>query len=342
MTRSRSISVAAEGKRRQVRAHARSRPAIGTTLAIVLISLLPSAASAAGPASFSVTPKAPLDSQAIKVAWRPSGPRGTATYRFEARTGGSASCESLRSVQISASWRPGTTVRATLRPTFDKKYWCPGPARVRVVRTKGRSTTVIESLTVVIADNAATESPGPFGTPAKVTLLEGSAMTVRVAGRPDRSSALSGELRGYLPGKFKPLTDLQLTLTRGSINATSLPADPACTSAGRQYPAQLGLATAPEPYTKSTLLSRQTMTLLDAGRASLGLTLDQDHVAALTGCKSAGGDAASYPLAFAGNVGPTGLVRLSISGGTDGLKLSDGATASVVFTLVLNIDLSGK
>lgn len=338
----RSISAVGGGKRPHFGATARWWPAIGTTLALALISLLPSPASAAAPASFSVTPKAPRDSQAIKVAWRPSGLRGKASYRFEARTGDGNTCESFRSVPVGAAWRRGATVRATLRPTADKRYWCPGPARVRVIRTKGRSTTVIELLTIVIGDDASTENPGPFGNPAKVTLLEGSTMTVRVAGRPDRSSALSGELRGHIPGRFKPRTDIQITLTRGSVSATSLPTDPACASAGRQYPTPLGLVTTPAPYSKSTLLFRQTMTVLASGRASLGLTLDQDHVAALTGCKSAGSDTKSYALGFAGDVGPTGLVRLTISGGTDGLKLSDGATASVVFTLVLNIDLSGK
>ena len=317
--------------------------AVAGLLALLLI---PSAAGAAQPAGFSVSPKKPLDSQVIKVVWRPSKQPPTGSYRLDLVTGDSNTCVSSRNVALTFRWRPGATIRATLRPTADKKYWCPGAARVRLFRRKGHNTTLYEAASIVIEDNSSTENPGPNGTPAKVTLLEGSSMTVKVAGRPDRTSGLTGELRGYIPGKFRPNTDIQITLTRGSISATSLPGDPACTPAGRQYPSAIGLYVTPVyPGTlkpTETLLSGQTMTLLASGSGSLVLTLDQDYVAALTGCKSAGGDAASFPVGFAGQVGPTGLVQFTITGGTDGLKLSDGATASVVFTLVLKIDLSGK
>jgi hypothetical protein len=299
-------------------------------LAAVLPASAP-AARAAAPLSFS--PARPLDSQALTVTWRADrAPRRGYAYRLEFVTGDQVECASNSGVDLKPTWKVGARIRVTLRPVTEK-VWCLTSTRLRLVATRGigpgLAERVVATVRVPVRDNAGTPIPERPGTDAKIRLLDGSALTVRVAGRPDRTTALTGTLNGRLPGRYRPNTDLLIDLSQGALSLTSLPADPLCTPAGAAYPA-----------TTAVSGLHSSMTLDKDAIAYLTLLLEGDPLG-LTGCQGQPG-AASLPVSVAGRIGPTGLVRLELRGTHAGITLSDGAQAELLLTLVVNVDLSGR
>ena len=154
-------------------------------------------------------------------------------------------------------------------------------------------------------------------------------MTVRVPGRPDRTGALTGQLKGFLPGKFRPNSDLVIGLTSGSLTlGSALPADPACTAVVRPYPAGLRIRSA------------SSINLLAEGVGYAMLVFVEDPLS-LTGCQGPA-PAAPRAIALVGKVGPTGLVSFTMTGSLGGVRLNEGVDATIDLTLVVKIDLSGR
>ena len=81
------------------------------------------------------------------------------------------------------------------------------------------------------------------------------------------------------------------------------------------------------------------MSLKASGDASLSLTLGVSPPA-LAGC--ANPPAGTTPLTLTGKAGPTGLVRLALSGSGGTVTVADGVTATVTANLFVRVDLSGR
>ena len=97
---------------------------------------------------------------------------------------------------------------------------------------------------------------------------------------------------------------------------------------GRTYPSALSIRSA------------SSLTLLSEGVGYMTLAFTEDPLA-LIGCQGPA-PVAPRPIALVGKVGPTGLVSFTMSGSLGGVRLSDGADATIDLTLVVKIDLSGR
>lgn len=282
-----------------------------------------------------------LGSKPVTLRWHTDrAPREGRRYRIQFRVAnrGNAACRSFSEARIE-TWRKGKTVTVVLRPRNGaaKGWWCTGTATARVFATSGGTTTVLAKSYFEIKNDPKSPTPlEPVGTPVRIDLLAGSAIAVQVPGRPERTGALTGTIRGFLPGKFKPNTDLQLTLTSGSISLAALPPDPLCTASGRAYPTSIALP--PESSSEGSYTSLLTLTA--PGSGYMTLVLGEDPLA-LTGCQGPA-PVATRPIALVGKAGPTGLVNFTMTGSLGGVTLSDGAVATLSFTFVVKIDLSGK
>ncbi len=312
------------------------RALLGALLAVLAAALCmpgPALAASKKPATLTFTPARPLDSQAITVTWKADrAPRDGYTYRLELVTGDQIECASNSGVDLEPKWKKGARIRVKFRPVTES-VWCLYRTRLRLIATRGfgpgRPATVIASAYVPITNNSATPIPDPPGTPTKIDLLEGSSMTIRVPGRPDRTSALTGALAGRMPGRFRPNSDLAIDLRTGTLSVSSLAADPLCTPSGRAYPSPVNM--------NGTLSS---LVLGASGVGVMTLVLAEDPLA-LTGCLGPA-PATSRPIALTGTVGPTGLVTFTMTGSLGGVRLNEGADATIDITLVVKIDLSGR
>lgn len=243
-------------------------------------------------------------------------------------SGGSSDlCSRSRLWTIRRGWNKNDIVSVRLRPLDrtlgEMSLWCPGPATLRVVSTApGNRRTTQDLLRFKMP--ADPQHPVPAGTPVEVNLLEGSAVTVKVAGRPDRTSTLTGQFTGQVPGRFDNARDAVLNLTAGALSVESLDPDPACASSGRGYPNPVALAP-----------SGSTSTLFADDRFSAKLVLGEDLVA-LTGCT--GPPATARTIALSGRSAGGGLTRIEASGSAD-VALTDGATATISLTVVLAVEL---
>ncbi len=293
----------------------------------------PSAHAAKQPVELRIEPRAPLSSRSVFVKWRADHARRRGrTYTVEIRVAGSSSdlCSSARRWTIKRSWNRSDVVNVRLRPddrTLGRtSMWCPGAATVRVRSRRGRRTTTHAVRRFRIREDPA--NPVPKGTPAEVELLEGSTITVRVPGRPDRTSTLTGQLTGQIPGRrFNSGVDMVVELAAGSISVEALERDPLCAPNGSDYP--LAVPIAP---------SGSQMTLHSDDRVEMRLSLTAGP-GVMTGCQTA--DAGSQTLQITGgSVGEAGLTRIEAAAQVGGLRLADGAEASIALNLVLSVDLS--
>ncbi len=328
--------------RREERGIAATRRAISGAMLIAaaLAVVLPGSALAArsSQALLTVGPATTLGSKPIVVSWHTDrAPRAGYRYRIELRIDGVGSkCRSRADAAIARLWRKGATVSVALRPNRGSgsrsRWWCTGKAPVRVVAVTGplsASTTTLARGLLEVHDDPKSPTPtDALGLPVRVDLLDGSLMTVKVPGRPDRSAPLTGTLRGFLPGRFVPNSDLAISLTRGSITVGALAGDPLCTSNGRTYPTSVGV------------VGISSLTLFASGVGYLSL-IPADDLLAVAGCQGPA-PPAPRPVALVGKVGPTGLVRFAMSGSVGDLRLSEGVDATASLTLVIRIDLSGK
>ena len=90
-------------------------------------------------------------------------------------------------------------LRANDRTLGGDSLWCPGRATLRVVSTK-LGTPRRTHATLRFRVRADPANPVPAGTAVEAELLDGSQISVQVAGRPDRTTSLSGKLTGFQIG----------------------------------------------------------------------------------------------------------------------------------------------
>ena len=123
-------------------------------------------------------------------------------------------------------------------PEVSFNRFCAGLARVTIGRVDpDGNLKLLASRRVRIAKDAA--YPEPLGTPARIEVLAGSSLLVQAPGRPDRTLAVGGLLRGYIPGMFKPNTDVSIKLETGSLTLDTISPDPLCS--GGSYKLNFGI-----------------------------------------------------------------------------------------------------
>ena len=239
----------------------------------------------------------------------------------------------------------GGTFTATLKPRTatdpEGRRWCNGVARVEVRRYGPWpwSTRVLATRYFLVGTGTAHPGPAPpvedLGVPVKITVLGGSTLTASAAGRPDRSTQLSGVLRGTIPGRFKPNTDISVEQISGSLTPLGaalaqavFPPDPLCPD------------TVP-PATFDSVPASSTMLLKASGDTTWNLTLN-GAPSQLFGCGPSGALSGTTTLPLAGRVGPKGLLELQQTASVTGIALPGGSQGGLAASLVLNVDLSGK
>jgi hypothetical protein len=279
-----------------------------------------------------VSPAQPTTTDSLNVSFTAGKLARDQRYDVSLSIGASSSnCIATQSIRVKGIRRPGRRVAVVLSPigvsTSGSARYCPGRATVVVSRVNvdAKAVTLAKrTVTVAADDDPGVKTPD---TPVRVDLLDGSALLVQAPGRPDRTLPLGGVLRGVIPGKFKPNTDIELRSLAGTLWLRTLTPDALC--AGSSYATELGVpASAPA-----------TLALKKVGDASLALTVAVAPTA-LAGCASP--PAGTTPLAFSGKVGPLGLTRLGLSAAPAAVTIADGVTATVTATLFVRVDLSGR
>jgi hypothetical protein len=307
---------------------------------------------AASVTGLAVLPKKPKATDPIDLAFRAGKLRpderyivGIGQLRFAGKlVAGPDNCTSSYFLVIHGRKRPRQPVDVRLYPNGalvpgtgahvygniprqESRRFCAGRAYVTVGRIDpdGNVRTIARRL-IRIAEDAA--YPEPTGTRVKITVLGGSALTVQAPGRPDRTLPVGGVVRGVLPGKFRPNTDIVISSLTGSLSLPAISPDPLC--AAGSYTLDLALAQS----TASKLL------LKASGDATFSLEVLADPLS-VAGC-AAPATPGQTALTFTGKVGPEGLVRLPISGVVSGVPIAPDVAATVTLNLFISVDLSGR
>jgi hypothetical protein len=235
----------------------------------------------------------------------------------------------------------GGTFTATLKPRNGDPgapRWCNGVAQLEVRRygPGGLFSPIVARRTFPVGtgkDDPTSPAQGA-GVPVKITVLGGSTLTASASGRPDRSAQLSGVLRGTIPGRFNPNTDIGVEQISGSLTALGaalaqavFPPDPLCPDT-------------PPPGTFDALPSSQLL-LKASGDGIFNLVLN-GAASQLFGCGPAGALSGTTTLPLTGHVGPKGLLEMPEAGAATGIPLPAGSQGGLAANLVLNVDLSGK
>lgn len=230
--------------------------------------------------------------------------------------------------------RKGTRVALTFVPTdrWSTGRWCPGTVRL-TLEIATTDSTGTETLTKVRASAAATITqdagvPAPVivYTPARLTLLDPSTMTISAPGHADRTSVLTGVLAARKPGRLILNADYDFTVVSGTIAATAPVADPLCSPDPDPWPATF----APQPDVSTALLRVN-------GTAAYSYELPID-AARLTGCRGHG-TGATTTVALTGKLDVHKLTRLPLSGTVSGITLADGTAATVTFNVLVRVEI---
>lgn len=163
-------------------------------------------------------------------------------------------------------------------------------------------------------------------TPAAIALLQGSRVSVRRDGHPDRTLGLTGQLHGTVPGVIQLGRDVAIGQLGGELALPVIEPDAAC--AGPRYRSVFPVGR------DAGLVLRQS------GEAVMTLPLDGDP-AALAGCTEPSAPGRTV-LTLTGRAGDGGLSRLAVSGTLPGVTLAPGVTGDVTVDLLLSVDLSGR
>lgn len=323
----------------------------GVLLASVLLVLLPAAAPAAQakkpPAApwkvsdIRVTPKQPQVTGEVTVSFTAGKLRPDQRYDVWLQAQGPTTdfCNAGYSVRIKGRKRPGSRVTVIFTPG-DSRAWdgfavrpglgrfCAGDATVWIGRADaGNTLKLAGTRSVTLVPDR--DYPKAAGVPVKISVLDGSALSVKATGRDDRSMPVTGELRGIIPGEFRPNTDVAVGSLTGSLRLASLRIDPLCAGTG---PFTTDLAVVPG--------GPSNLILKASGEGTLTLALAADRLS-LAGC-AAPATPVPTTLVLTGKVNADGLLKFPISGSVTGVPIADGVTADVTAGLVLNVDLSGK
>ena len=313
---------------------------------VLLLAAAPAAQAKRPPAPWKVsdirvTPKRPQVTGEVTVSFTAGRLRPDQRYDVRLQAPGPTTdfCNAGYSVRIKGRKRPGSRVTVVFTPG-DSRAWdgfavrpglgrfCAGDAMVWIGRADaGNTLTLAGSRHVTLTPDR--DYPKAPDVPVKVAVLDGSALAVKAAGRPDRSMPVAGELRGVIPGVFRPNTDIQVVSLTGALRVSSLRIDPLCAGTGpftTEFPVV--------PGGPSNLL------LKASGEGTLTVALAADRLS-LAGC-AAPATPSPTTLVLTGKVNADGLLKFPISGAVTGVPIADGVTADVTVGLVLNVDLSGK
>jgi hypothetical protein len=283
--------------------------------------------------------------QAVTVTWRTDAKLARNQAYQATFAGGQPSSSALpcvrTHVRIVGRGSPrGSLMRVRFTPPSrgSAGMWCASryPAFIYVVRVKvgadGRPDLHGEqSLPNVGQAGPLTLVPHRV----KVVLLPGSTLKATVPERPvqpagpthpDRSTALTGTLRGTVFGRFDLTADINTVDVSGSISPTSFAPDPLCPSLAP--PRRLDVAAS-------------TMDVAITGAVSINLVV-KGGASQLFGCGPGGPLIGTTTIPIGGRSGPHGLKRLALNGRADDILLPDGAKAVLSAALVVRIDLSGR
>lgn len=318
------------------------RWSLGLLSALLVVAMVaPTAPAVAATRSHSlvrdleIKPKAPKANQSVRVSFKAAALRPDRRFDVSLRVADAAGCSGGYAVRVADVIKRGGRVTVRLDPRDRRAVgpernvppgrFCAGPAVVTIGHAGADGRVVaLKRQRILISPSG---GPETFGVPAKITIVEGSAIVVRAPSRPERLTALTGVLRGYLPGLFKPNTDITVSAISGGLWVRSLQVDPLCAGA--------------PILTDFTAVGGEASKLLLAasGVAKLTLALKADAIS-LAGC--AGGAAATTTLTLTGKVTPDGLLKLPLTGTLDGVTIAPGVTAAVTISLLVNVDLSGR
>ena len=303
-------------------------------LALVALVAAPGPAVAGRSLKPQLGPAAPTLTTPITVTWKAKTPRRGVRYTaaVAVRNTSGLDCATYGDPVTLRATRGG--FRGTLKPQMpdarSAPQWCPGSALVTIRRSGPGNlvSNVLAGARVTIVVGKGEAPPGePLGVPTKVTILPGSTLTATAAGRPDRSTPLTGTLRGYIPGRFRPNTNIEITNSKGIVAPTAFAADPLCPGAS--------------PLASIDLVSPSKMVLFASGVATLDLTLNA-ATSQVFGCGPAGAPTGTTTFALTGKAGPHGLLDLPLSGAVTDIPLPGGSTGGLAASLVVNVDLTGK
>ena len=317
-----------------------SLPLALVALTLPAVALAPATASAAKPVKVKVTPASPL-STASKVVLSFKADR---TLKRNQRYVGSLYVDAPAPMRRCAAdtllarsrtaVRKGAAVKLTYHPTdrWSTGRWCPGEVRLIIeVQTTDKVGTetfkrVPSSVQATIRQDPAVPAPVIVYTPARLTLLDGSAMTIRAPGHADRSTALTGTLAAHKPGRLILNKDYDFTVVSGVISAAAPPADPLCEPDPDAWPGSF----APQPDISTALLRVD-------GTASYSYVLPVD-AARLTGCRGHG-SGPTTTVDFTGKLDSRKLSRLPLTATVTGITLADGTAATVTFSVFVKVDI---
>lgn len=313
----------------------------------LLVAAVPAQAKGPGPGGVKdlrITPKRPQATDTIVVSFRAGKIARDERYVVDlvgppaAATIGPAVCSGGYRVRVRGVTRPGRRIRVELNPN-DSRGWpvgtsqpgagrfCPGEARVGIGRVSpDDDLAVAGTRKVSVVPDAG--FPPPLGTPVKVSVLDGSAITVRATGRPDRTMALGGLVRGAIPGVFRPNTDVPVGTMVGGLFLKTLQTDAIC--GGGTFATELPLTPKGGP---------SNMLLKASGEAIWTVQFAADPLS-LAGC-AAPASPAPVTVTLSGKVTSDGLLRLPLTGSVPNVPIATGVTATVTFNLLVNVDLSG-
>lgn len=322
----------------------RARATLLLLLALGVVGLIPPTATAATSKqprlAVSVTPATPQATDTLSVTF--TAGRMPPGWRYVVGIGANAAgapCTTGYMVQLKAQ-RPGSKVTVRLTPSARgatgriffgaplsrADRFCAGPTAVTVDRFDPDLKSVRLGRRVV----SIAKDPGypaeSTDTATRVTVLEGSTVTVTSAGRQTRTLGLGGVLDGVVPGKIQLNRDIAVTSLAGALHLRTLAPDTAC--AGDAYRTAFG-----------SVPAATSLTLLQSGAATLTLALDA-AAPAIAGCNEAMA-AGTTIVTLAGRVSEGGLTKLALTGTASGAQLAPGITADLTFNLLVNVDLSG-
>ena len=156
-----------------------------------------------------------------------------------------------------------------------------------------------------------------LGVPVKVSILAGSYALLDF-GSFTRQAPINGTLRGFIPGRFKPNTDVQITLTKATIGigTTNVFIDDACNgqvSAAIRTGNPTRVLLDSSKTSTTTLFASGVATAIVNTRVQVPLDLRNED----TGCNdpyvTTGYGEFTQTFFFRGKVGPKGLLALQVT-----------------------------
>ena len=307
---------------------------------VLVVCLAAAPAASAKAVKVSVSPSSPL-STAKKItlsfkADRKLGKRSryVATLSVDAPAPLRRCAAGTLEARSKAGLKKGAKVKLAFTPTdrWSTGRWCPGKVKLLLetvtLDAVGTETfkAVPASVAATIRQDPAVPAPVIVYTPARLSLLDGSVMTISAPGHADRSVALTGTLAAHKPGKLILNADYDFTVVSGTISAPAPAADPLCSADPDPWPGTF----APQPDISTALLRVN-------GTASYSYVLPVD-AARLTGCRGHG-SGPTTTVDFTGKLDSHKLSRLPLTATVTGITYADNTQATVTFSVFVRVEI---